>query len=189
VRAPHRRSLGTAIAADGGTTVPAAALGGPATTTCAENIRVMAATRVHSTAAYRAAACFAVVFGPCPKLGAVIAAVPGGALGGVTVALYGTIGPLGARIRVESRADPGNPVNLVPPAAGVVAGIGDVTLRGTGDLTLSGIALGTVLVPAGHHGLRLVAPAYTREAADPAERAVRPAGAAAQDPPDAPRGG
>jgi uracil-xanthine permease len=181
--------LGTAIAADGGTTVLAAALGGPATTTYAENIGVMAATRVYSTAAYWAAACFAVVFGLCPKFGAVIAAVPGGVLGGITVILYGMIGLLGARIWVENGVDLGNPVNLVPLAAGVVAGIGDVTLKVTDDFTLSGVALGTVLVLAGYHGLRLVAPAYMREAADAAERAVRPAGAAAQDPPDAPRGG
>lgn len=158
--------LGTAIAADGGTTVLSSALGGPATTTYAENIGVMAATRVYSTAAYWAAAGFAILFGLCPKFGAVVAAIPGGVLGGITVILYGMIGLLGARIWVENRVDLANPVNLVPVAAGVVAGIGNVTLRVTGDFSLSGIALGTIVVLAGYHGLRLAAPAHLRTAAD-----------------------
>ncbi|MFI0720291.1 uracil-xanthine permease family protein [Streptomyces sp. NPDC021224] len=154
--------LGTAIAADGGTTVLSSAFGGPATTTYAENIGVMAATRVYSTAAYWAAAGFAILFGLCPKFGAVIAAIPGGVLGGITVILYGMIGLLGARIWVENRVDLANPVNLVPIAGGVVAGIGNVTLKITDTFSLSGIALGTVLVLVGYHVARLVAPAYLR---------------------------
>jgi hypothetical protein len=75
-----------------------AAVGGPATTTYSENIGVMAATRVYSTAAYWAAAFFALLFGLCPKFGAIVAAVPGAVLGGITVILYGVIGLLGAQI-------------------------------------------------------------------------------------------
>ena len=74
------------------------AFGGPPTTTYAENIGVMAATRVYSTAAYYVAAGFALLFGLCPKFGAVVAATPGGVLGGITVILYGMIGLLGAKI-------------------------------------------------------------------------------------------
>ncbi|NUS10704.1 MAG: nitrate reductase [Streptomyces sp.] len=175
--------LGTAIAADGGTTVLSGALGGPATTTYAENIGVMAATRVYSTAAYWAAALFAVVFGLCPKFGAVVAAIPGGVLGGITVILYGMIGLLGARIWVENRVDLANPVNLVPIAGGVVAGIGDVTLKITDTFSLSGIALGTILVLAGYHALRLVAPPHLKAAAD------GPAGAAGNGTADGLAGG
>ena len=159
--------LGTAIAADGGTTVLATAFGGPATTTYAENIGVMAATRIYSTAAYWAAAGFAILFGLCPKFGAVVAAIPGGVIGGITVILYGMIGLLGARIWVENSVDLGNPLNLVPIAGGVVAGIGNVTLRITGTFSLSGIALGTILVLAGYHALRLVAPVHLRERGAP----------------------
>lgn len=49
---PLDDKLGTAIMADGAATVMATSVGGPATTTYAENIGVMAATRVYSTAAY-----------------------------------------------------------------------------------------------------------------------------------------
>ncbi|WP_406289788.1 uracil-xanthine permease family protein [Embleya sp. NBC_00896] len=154
--------MGRAIAADGATTMLSTAVGGPATTTYAENIGVMAATRVYSTAAYYAAALFAILCGLCPKFGAIVAATPGGVLGGITVILYGMIGLLGARIWIENRIDFGNPLNLVPVAAGVVIGIGNVSLEITDDFQLDGIPLGTIVVIVAYHGLRLFAPPYLK---------------------------
>lgn len=94
------------------------------------------ATRVYSTAAYWAAAGFALLFGLCPKFGAVVAAIPGGVLGGITVILYGMIGLLGAQIWLNAGVDLRNPLNLVPAAAGVVI--------------------------TGYHALRAFAPAHLR---------------------------
>ena len=108
--------MGRAIAADGFGTVLACAVGGSPTTTYAENIGVMAATRVYSTAAYYVAAIAAILFGLCPKFGR-SSATPGGVLGGITVVLYGMIGLLGAKIWKENGVDFANPVNLVPVAA------------------------------------------------------------------------
>jgi uracil-xanthine permease len=159
--------MGVAIAADGIGTVVSTAVGGGATTTYAENIGVMAATRVYSTAAYWAAAVFALLFGLCPKFGAIVAAVPGGVLGGITVVLYGMIGLLGAQIWVRNRVDLSNPVNLVPCAAGIIIGAGGVTMKITDNFQLGGIALGTVVVLFGYHGLRLLAPAHLRDATAP----------------------
>ncbi|MER5863341.1 solute carrier family 23 protein [Kitasatospora sp. NPDC002040] len=158
--------MGVAIMADGAATVMSTAVGGPATTTYAENIGVMAATRVYSTAAYWCAAGFAILFGLCPKFGAVIAAIPGGVLGGITVVLYGMIGLLGAQIWVNNRVDLSNPLHLVPVAAGVIVGIGNVTLKFTDDFELSGIALGTVIVLTGYHALRVLAPAHMKQQAE-----------------------
>ncbi|HSK57508.1 MAG TPA: solute carrier family 23 protein [Actinomycetospora sp.] len=152
--------LGRALAADGIATAVAGGVGGSPTTTYAENIGVMAATRVYSTAAYWVAAIVAVVIGFCPKFGAVVAATPGGVLGGITVVLYGMIGLLGARIWVENRVDFSRPEVLVPLAAGIVIGIGDVALSAGGG-SLSGIALGTIVVILGYHLLRHLAPAPT----------------------------
>ena len=154
--------MGTAIMADGAATVMSTAVGGPATTTYAENIGVMAATRVYSTAAYWCAAGFAVLFGLCPKFGAVVAAIPGGVLGGITVVLYGMIGLLGAQIWVHNRVDLTNPLHLVPVASGVIVGIGNVTLTFTDTFELGGIALGTLIVLTGYHFLRLMAPAHMK---------------------------
>jgi len=138
--------MGRAIGADGAATALASLFGGSPTTTYAENIGVMGATRVYSTAAYYVAAAVAILLGLCPKFGAVVSATPGGVLGGITVVLYGMIGLVGAKIWVENRVDFGNPVNLVGLSAGIIAGIGGVTLEITDDFSLSGIALGTIMV-------------------------------------------
>ncbi|MFE2995671.1 uracil-xanthine permease family protein [Nocardia sp. NPDC059246] len=152
--------LGTAIAADGAASMLSTAVGGPPNTTYSENIGVMAATRVYSTAAYWAAAFFALLFGLCPKFGAIVAAIPGGVLGGITVILYGMIGLLGAQIWTNARVDLRNPLNLVPAAAGLIIGIGNVSMKFTSNFTLSGIALGTLVVITGYHVLRVFAPAH-----------------------------
>jgi uracil-xanthine permease len=145
--------LGRALAADGAGTFLASLVGGSPTTTYAENIGVMAATRIYSTAAYYVAAIVAILFGLCPKFGALVAATPGGVLGGITVVLYGMIGLLGAKIWIENRVDFGDPVNLVPVAAGIILAVGNVTLKITKDFPLQGIALGTLAVLVGYHAL------------------------------------
>ncbi|WP_405739326.1 uracil-xanthine permease family protein [Streptomyces sp. NBC_00028] len=160
---PLDDKLGTAISADGVGSMLSTALGGPPNTTYSENIGVMAATRVYSTAAYWAAAGFALLFGLCPKFGAVVAAIPGGVLGGITVILYGMIGLLGAQIWITSKVDLRNPLNLVPAAAGIIIGVGNVTMKFTDTFSLSGIALGTVVVITGYHALRAFAPAHLKE--------------------------
>lgn len=157
---PLDDQLGAAIMADGAATMVSTSVGGPATTTYAENIGVMAATRVYSTAAYWCAAGFAILFGLCPKFGAVVAAIPGGVLGGITVILYGMIGLLGAQIWVRAGVDLSNPLHLVPVAAGLIVGIGNVSLTFTDNFELSGIALGTLIVVIGYHALRFLAPAH-----------------------------
>jgi uracil-xanthine permease len=160
---PLDDELGTAISADGAASMLSTAVGGPPNTTYSENIGVMAATRVYSTAAYWAAAGFALLFGLCPKFGAVVAAIPGGVLGGITVILYGMIGLLGAQIWLNARVDLRNPLNLVPAAAGIIIGIGGVTLKFTDNFSLNGIALGTIVVITGYHALRAMAPAHLRQ--------------------------
>jgi uracil-xanthine permease len=157
--------MGRAIAADGFGTVIASAVGGSPTTTYAENIGVMAATRVYSTAAYYVAASVAILFGLSPKFGAVVAATPGGVLGGITVILYGMIGLLGAKIWMENDVDFANPVNLVPVAAGIVIGIGNVSLVFSDTFSLSGISLGTIVTIAGYHMARALAPEHMKNSA------------------------
>ena len=150
--------MGRAIGADGFGTALASSVGGSPTTTYAENIGVMAATRVYSTAAYYVAAAVAILFGLSPKFGALVASIPGGVLGGITVVLYGMIGLLGAKIWKENGVDFGNPINLVPIAAGIVIGIGNVKMDIAGDFSLEGIALGTIVAIAGYHLARAIAP-------------------------------
>jgi len=155
--------MGRAIGADGVGTALTSVVGGSPTTTYAENIGVMAATRIYSTAAYFVAAAVAIVFGLSPKFGALVSATPGGVLGGITVVLYGMIGLLGAKIWKENNVDFGNPINLVPVAAGIIIAIGNTTLEITEDFQLAGIALGTIVTIAGYHLARVLAPPHLRE--------------------------
>jgi uracil-xanthine permease len=146
--------LGRAFIGDGLGTAVASAVGGSPTTTYAENIGVMAATRVYSTLAYYIAAGVAILFGFCPKFGAVVAATPGGVLGGITLVLYGMIGLLGAKIWIENRVNFADPVNLVPLAAGITAGIGNLTIKVTSTFSIAGIATGTLMVIIAYHAVR-----------------------------------
>jgi len=75
-------------------------------------------------------------------------------LGGITLVLYGMIGLLGAKIWIANRVDLTNPVNLVPLAAGLIAGIGNLTLKITDTFSITGIAIGTILVLVGYHLVR-----------------------------------
>ncbi|MDV8006031.1 uracil-xanthine permease family protein [Rhodococcus sp. IEGM 1318] len=143
--------IGRAIAGDGFATAIASAVGGSPTTTHAENIGVMAATRVYSTAAYVIAGFIAILLGFSPKFGAVMAATPGGVLGGILVVLFGMIGLLGAKIWKENGVDFGNPLNLMPIAAGLIIGIGDTALKFSDTFSLGGIALGTIVVIVMYH--------------------------------------
>ncbi len=150
-------SLGKAYMGDGLGTMIAGAGGGSGTTTYAENIGVMAATRVYSTAAYVAAGCTAILLGLLPKFGALVSTIPEGVLGGVTTALYGMIAVLGARIWVESGVDFRNPVNLVTAAVALVVGAADYTVS-FGQYSFNGIALGTIAAIVIFHVLSALSP-------------------------------
>ena len=146
-RALFADSLGTAIAGFGG---------GCGTTTYAENIGVMAATRVYSTAAYWVAAAFALLLSLCPKFGAAVNSIPVGVLGGATTLLYGMIGMLGVRIWVENHVDFSNPINQVTTAVTMIVGIANFTFA-IGDVTFNGIAIGSIVCLVLFHGLRAIA--------------------------------
>ncbi|MBN9613064.1 MAG: nitrate reductase, partial [Actinobacteria bacterium] len=134
---------GRALLADGVSTVLAGFGGGSATTTYGENIGVMAATRVYSTAAYWVAGIIAILLGFSPKVGALIFSVPAGVLGGVTVALYGLIGLIGVKIWIDNKVDFSKPINQFTAAVALIVGIANFELK-IGDVVFNGIALGTI---------------------------------------------
>jgi xanthine/uracil permease len=149
----YDKSMGRALLADGVATTLAAIGGGSGTTTYAENIGVMAATKIYSTAVYWVAAATALVLSLFPKFGAAIATVPPGVIGGAGTVLYGMIGLLGARIWIENKVDFSSPVNLMPAAVALIAGIADFTFT-IGSMTFTGIATGTIAAFALYHGMR-----------------------------------
>ena len=141
---------GRALLADGLATTVAGLGGGSGTTTYAENIGVMAATRVYSTAAYWVAAAFAMLLSLSPKFGALIAATPGGVLGGLALVLFGMIAVLGARIWVQGKVDFSSPVNLMPAGIALIVGAANFVWV-AGAMTFEGIALGTAAALLTYH--------------------------------------
>jgi uracil-xanthine permease len=146
---------GRALFADGLSTVLAGLGGGSATTTYGENIGVMSATRVFSTAAYWVAGIVAIVLGLSPKIGAVIFTIPPGVLGGVTTALYGLIGVIGIRIWVENKVDFSRPKNQLTAGVALIMGIADFTFA-LGGASFGGIILGTVAAIVVYHLMTVV---------------------------------
>ena len=159
--------MGRALAADGVATTLAGLGGGSATTTYAENIGVMAATRVYSTAAYWVAAVVAIGLALCPKVGAVISAVPAGVLGGATVVLYGLVGIVGIRIWLTNHVDFAKPVNQMTAAIPLIIGIADFVWT-PGALKFTGIALGSIAALVVYHGMTLLGFRASDDRADPA---------------------
>jgi xanthine/uracil permease len=159
--------MGRALAADGVATTLAGLGGGSATTTYAENIGVMAATRIYSTAAYWVAALVAIGLALCPKVGAVISAVPAGVLGGATVVLYGLVGIVGIRIWLTNHVDFAKPVNQMTAAIPLIIGIADFVWT-PGALKFTGIALGSIAALVVYHGMTLLGFRASDDRADPA---------------------
>src|SRR6185312_15353148 len=132
---------------DGIATTLAGFFGGSGTTTYGENIGVMAATKVYSTAAYWVAGIVAVLLGLSPKVGAVLNTIPAGVLGGATLALYGLIGVVGIKIWLDNKVDFTKPKNQFTAAVALVIGVGNLTWAigdPKGGIQLSGIVLGTI---------------------------------------------
>jgi len=136
------RYMGRAFLGDGVATMLSGSLGGTGLTTYAENIGVMAVTRIYSTVVFVVAALIAIVLGFSPKFGAIIQTIPGPVLGGVSIVVFGLIAVAGARIWVQNRVDFSNNHNLIVAAVTLVLGAGDFTLK-LGQFSLGGIGTAT----------------------------------------------
>ncbi|WP_395692497.1 solute carrier family 23 protein [Piscinibacter sp.] len=134
--------MGRAFVGDGVATMVSGASGGTGVTTYAENIGVMAATKIYSTAMFVVAALIAVLLGFSPKFGALIQAIPLAVMGGVSIVVFGLIAVAGAKIWVDNKVDFANNTNLIVAAVTLVLGTGDFTLR-FGGFALGGIGTAT----------------------------------------------
>jgi len=136
------RYMGRAFVGDGVATVVAGYAGGTGVTTYAENIGVMAVTKIYSTLVFVVAALIAIVLGFSPKFGALIQTIPGPVLGGVSIVVFGLIAVAGAKIWVDNKVDFTHNRNLIVAAVTLVLGAGDFALS-IGAFTLGGIGTAT----------------------------------------------
>src|SRR6266516_3810180 len=134
--------LGRAFLGDGLATIVSASGGGTGVTTYAENIGVMAVTRIYSTLIFIFAAAVAILLGFSPKFGALIATIPIGVLGGLAIVLFGLIAATGGRIWVQNSVDFSKSRNLITAAVALTMGAGNFTLN-IGNFSMSGIGTAT----------------------------------------------
>ena len=156
---------GRALVADGLSTALSGLGGGVGTTTYAENIGVMASSKVYSTAAYWVAGATALALAFLPKFGALIATIPAGVAAGAGIILYGMIGVMGVRIWVQNRVDFSNTISLMTAGAGLIIAIADPQLT-VGGLVFGGITLGTVAALVIYHLMTAIARARGTEPID-----------------------
>lgn len=134
--------MGRAFVGDGLATMLSGSVGGTGVTTYAENIGVMAVTKIYSTLVFVAAALVAILLGFSPKFGALIHTIPGPVLGGASIVVFGLIAVAGARIWVQNKVDLSDNGNLIMVAVTLVLGAGNFALT-LGNFTLGGIGTAT----------------------------------------------
>jgi putative pyrimidine permease RutG len=161
--------LGRAFLGDAVATIVSASGGGTGVTTYAENIGVMAVTRIYSTFTFIIAAAVAILLGFCPKFGALIATIPTGVIGGLAIVLFGLIAATGGRIWVQNRVDFSKSRNLITAAVALTMGAGNFTIN-IGNFSLGGIGTATFSAIILYQLLRERVP--EEEAVAPADSAV-----------------
>lgn len=136
----HRTLIGDGI----GTSL-AGLFGGPANTTYAENIGVLALTRVWKPEVMRIAAGLAILLSLIQKLNAVIHTIPEPVIGGISIVLFGMIASVGVRTVVENQVDFKQPRNLIISSVILVIGIGGAIIKLWGGIQLGGMGLAAIL--------------------------------------------
>ncbi|MEN8382384.1 solute carrier family 23 protein [Acinetobacter radioresistens] len=134
--------MGRAFFADGLCTTLSASVGGTGMTTYAENIGVMAATKIYSTVVFVIAGVFAILLGLSPKFGSLISTIPVAILGGASIVVFGLITIAGARIWISNQVDFSKNGNMIVAAIALIMGAGNYSLH-IGNFDLGGIGTAT----------------------------------------------
>ncbi|MDZ4169431.1 MAG: solute carrier family 23 protein [Coriobacteriia bacterium] len=159
---------------DGLATAISGAVGGTPSTTYAENIGVMAVTRVYATQMFWFAGAFAIVIGGfVPKFNAAISSIPTAVMGGISLLLFGLIASSGIRLLANSGIDFSHSRNLILSSVVLVIGIGMETggfAIPLGKYTVPGMALAAfvgillnLVLPKESTGLAVDSPAFVAE--------------------------
>jgi uracil-xanthine permease len=130
--------IGRAFLADGVATMIAGSGGGTGVTTYAENIGVMAVTKIYSSMVFVIAACVAILLGFSPVFGALVLSIPQPVLGGMAIVLFGLIATTGIRICVENKVDFTDNKNFITMAVALTLGAGNLAIT-QGDFSIGGI--------------------------------------------------
>jgi uracil permease len=122
----------------------ASIFGGVPLTTYAENIGVLAITKVYSSLNLWIAAICAIILSTFNPLQVLIMSIPSSVMGGVTILLFGMIGAAGLRTMIEAKVDFSQNKNLIIASVIFAIGIG-LSNHGVMVATLAGIFLNLIL--------------------------------------------
>ncbi|MEK4496432.1 uracil-xanthine permease family protein [Ureibacillus sp. FSL W8-0352] len=114
-------------------------IGGPAQTTYAENLGVLAITRQFSSRIIQGAGVIAILLGLFGKVGAAIQSIPVAVMGGICILLFGMIAGMGIRHMIEEKVDMTNMKNLIIVAVIFIIGIGYA--NGIAYATIAGLLI------------------------------------------------
>lgn len=137
--------LDRSMMGDGVATMIASLIGGPPNTTYGENIGVLAITKAFSIYLFIGAALFAILFGFCGKIAALLTSIPQPVMGGVSILLFGIIASSGLRMLVENKVDFARKRNLVIASVILVIGIGGASIHVGESFSLEGMALASII--------------------------------------------
>lgn len=137
--------LDKSLMGDGLAAIIASMIGGPPNTTYGENIGVLAITRAFSIYLFVGAALFAVLFGFCGKIAALLSTIPSPVMGGVSILLFGIIASSGLRMLVENKVDFSRKRNLIIASVILVIGIGGAAIHIGQSFSLEGMALASII--------------------------------------------
>ena len=135
--------IGRGFLADGLATTLSSGFGGTGVTTYAENIGVMAVTKVYSTTIFVMAGIVAIFLGLSPKFGAIVQSIPAALLGGASIVVFGLIAVSGVKIWIDNKIDFSKNNNLIIAAVTVIMGAGNFSLH-LGGFDLGGIGTATL---------------------------------------------
>ena len=137
--------LDSSMLGDGVASVIASFIGGPPVTTYGENIGVLAITKAFSIYLFIGAAIFAILFGFCGKVAALLSSIPTPVKGGVSILLFGIIASSGLRMLVENKIDFSQKRNLIIASVILVIGIGGAAIHVGSHFSLEGMALASII--------------------------------------------
>lgn len=132
--------FGRILVGNGLATLFSGFIGGPAQTTYAENLGVLAITRQFSSRIIQGAAVLSILLGLFGKVGAVIQSIPVAVMGGICILLFGMIAAMGIRHLIEEKVSLANMKNLVIVAIIFIIGIG-LAHNGIAYATIAGLLI------------------------------------------------
>jgi uracil permease len=136
--------LNRTLLGDGLATMFASLLGGPANTTYGENTGVLAITKNYDPANIRLAAIFAVALGFVAKIGGVLASIPNGVMGGISLILFSMIALIGVKTIKHEKVE-FNFKNILVMATILIIGLGGFGIQINESVSLSGLSFAAIV--------------------------------------------